>query len=34
MTWRKRSAENWDEVKYCSDTCRKKPGTPAVRRID
>jgi hypothetical protein len=26
MTWRKRWAKNWDEVKYCSDACRK--GTP------
>ncbi|MGS0756136.1 DUF2256 domain-containing protein [Roseateles sp. GG27B] len=23
MTWRKRWALNWDEVKYCSDACRK-----------
>ena len=22
MTWRKRLAKNWDEVKYCSDACR------------
>ena len=22
MTWRKRWAKNWDEVKYCSDACR------------
>ena len=21
MTWRKRWAKNWDEVKYCSDAC-------------
>ena len=24
MTWRKRWAKNWDEVKYCSDACRRK----------
>ncbi|MEO9101628.1 MAG: DUF2256 domain-containing protein [Burkholderiaceae bacterium] len=24
MTWRKRWAANWDEVKYCSDACRAK----------
>ena len=24
MTWRKRWAKNWDEVKYCSDACRAK----------
>lgn len=27
MTWRKRWEKNWDEVKYCSDACRKR-GTP------
>jgi len=26
MTWRKSWAKNWDDVKYCSDACRK--GTP------
>jgi hypothetical protein len=30
MTWRKRWARTWDQVKYCSDACRKS-GTPAVR---
>ena len=24
MSWRKRWAMNWDEVKYCSDACRRK----------
>jgi len=23
MTWRKRWEKNWDEVKYCSEACRK-----------
>jgi hypothetical protein len=23
MTWRKAWAKNWDDVKYCSDGCRK-----------
>jgi hypothetical protein len=23
MTWRKRWAKNWDEVKFCSDACRR-----------
>ena len=23
MTWRKRWARTWDEVKFCSDVCRK-----------
>ncbi|MFO1496487.1 MAG: DUF2256 domain-containing protein [Lysobacterales bacterium] len=26
MVWRKRWARCWNEVKYCSDACRK--GTP------
>lgn len=29
MTWRKRWALNWDEVKYCSDACRKAPTARA-----
>jgi hypothetical protein len=23
MTWRKKWAKNWEQVKYCSDACRK-----------
>lgn len=23
MSWRKRWAANWDQVKYCSDACRR-----------
>jgi hypothetical protein len=23
MTWRKRWARSWDEVKFCSETCRQ-----------
>jgi hypothetical protein len=23
MTWRKRWAANWDDVKFCSDACRR-----------
>jgi hypothetical protein len=23
MTWRRRWARTWDEVKYCSDACRR-----------
>ncbi|RTL46991.1 MAG: DUF2256 domain-containing protein [Burkholderiales bacterium] len=30
MTWRKAWARNWEEVKYCSDRCRRdKPGPSA-----
>ncbi|MDP3521109.1 MAG: DUF2256 domain-containing protein [Hydrogenophaga sp.] len=28
MTWRKAWAKNWDEVRYCSDACRARKGTP------
>jgi len=24
MTWRKSWAKNWEEVKYCSDACKKR----------
>jgi hypothetical protein len=24
MSWRRRWAKCWDEVKYCSDACRRK----------
>ncbi len=24
MQWRKSWAKNWEQVKYCSDACRKK----------
>lgn len=24
MSWRKKWERNWDEVKYCSEACRKK----------
>ncbi|MBL8380965.1 MAG: DUF2256 domain-containing protein [Burkholderiales bacterium] len=26
MTWRKRWARNWEEVKFCSEACRKARG--------
>lgn len=27
MEWRKSWARNWDEVRYCSDACRRKKVT-------
>lgn len=30
MEWRKAWAKNWDEVRYCSDACRKRK----VRAVD
>ncbi len=26
MAWRKRWARSWDEVKFCSEACRKTRG--------
>ena len=28
MTWRKAWERNWDDVKYCSDACRKRKVGP------
>ena len=27
ITWRKKWARDWDQVKYCSDACRRRPTT-------
>ncbi|MFZ5520888.1 MAG: DUF2256 domain-containing protein [Pseudomonadota bacterium] len=27
MTWRKRWARSWDEVRYCSDRCRAEAAS-------
>ena len=29
MSWRKAWAKNWDEVRYCSDACRRQRGSTA-----
>ncbi|MBN8593746.1 MAG: DUF2256 domain-containing protein [Anaerolineae bacterium] len=29
FTWRKKWAKDWDQVKYCSDACRRKKGASA-----
>ncbi|RZL31151.1 MAG: DUF2256 domain-containing protein, partial [Rubrivivax sp.] len=26
MSWRRRWAANWAEVRYCSDACRRRPA--------
>jgi hypothetical protein len=32
MSWRRRWAENWADVKYCSDACRRaKPQVGGAR---
>jgi hypothetical protein len=28
MEWRKKWASNWDEVRYCSDACRRRKVSP------
>lgn len=28
MSWRKAWARNWDEVKYCSERCRRSKDAP------
>ena len=33
MTWRKAWAKNWDEVKFCSDGCRKGGVRPVDQRL-
>lgn len=32
MTWRKAWARNWDEVKFCSDACRKRGAAEGASR--
>ena len=33
MTWRKSWAANWEQVRYCSDTCRRA-GPPRGRALE
>lgn len=34
MTWRKAWAKNWDEVRYCSATCRKRKRRPVDAELE
>ncbi len=34
VEWRKKWAKNWDEVKYCSDGCRKRKIRPVDTDLD
>ena len=34
MEWRKSWARNWDEVKFCSDSCRKHKGGTADQGLE
>lgn len=34
MSWRKSWERNWDEVKYCSDACRKRKVTDTDTELE
>lgn len=34
MTWRKAWAANWDEVRYCSDACRRRKVRPVDEALE
>jgi len=34
IEWRKKWAENWDDVKYCSDACRRRKVTKVDRELE
>ena len=34
MTWRRSWAKNWDEVRYCSDACRRRKVSTVDRTLE
>jgi len=34
ITWRKKWARSWDEVRYCSDACRKRGIQPVDQELE
>ena len=34
MSWRKKWAKNWDEVRYCSDACRRRKIRPVDTALE
>jgi sarcosine oxidase gamma subunit len=34
MSWRKAWARTWDDVRYCSDACRRRKLTPDDQRLE
>ena len=34
IEWRKKWAKNWDEVRYCSDACRKRKLRPVDAELE
>jgi hypothetical protein len=34
ITWRKKWERSWDEVRYCSDGCRRRSSSRSARTVD
>ena len=34
ITWRKKWARDWDQVKYCGEACRKRKGSDVDARLE
>ena len=34
ITWRKKWERDWDEVRYCSDLCRRRSTASSARSVD
>ncbi len=34
ITWRKKWERSWDEVRYCSDACRRRARSGSGREVD
>jgi len=34
MTWRKKWARNWEQVRYCSDACRRDRPQPSDEALE
>ncbi len=34
ITWRKKWERDWEQVRYCSDACRRRGGSSAAREVD
>lgn len=34
MQWRKKWAANWDDVRYCSDACRRRKVSTVDRKLE
>ena len=34
ITWRKKWERDWDQVRYCSDSCRRRSSDRSARSVD